>query len=111
MSIFVDPTGEPTYGIGICGRCSRTFVLSKLRSDPNIPGLMVCEDDLDALDPYRLPARTPDQITLPFVRPDVRIEIPSGAHPAPPPPTPGIPYTVWASSFWADGLWADGFWA
>jgi hypothetical protein len=39
-------------------------------SDPNSPGLRVCRADVDQLDPYRLPARQPDQITLPFVRPD-----------------------------------------
>jgi hypothetical protein len=32
---------------------------------------MVCEDDLDDLDPYRLPARQTENINLPFVRPDV----------------------------------------
>jgi hypothetical protein len=44
--------------------------LDELFSDPNSPGLRVCREDLDELDPYRLPPRQPDQITLPFVRPD-----------------------------------------
>jgi hypothetical protein len=44
--------------------------LEELFSDPNSPGLKVCRADLDQLDPYRLPPRQPDQITLPFVRPD-----------------------------------------
>lgn len=39
-------------------------------SDPNAPGLRVCKVDLDQLDPYRLPARQTERITLPFVRPD-----------------------------------------
>jgi hypothetical protein len=42
-------------------------------SDPNSPGLRVCREDLDQLDPYRLPPRQPDTITLPFVRPDTPI--------------------------------------
>lgn len=71
MSIFLDPTGRPTYGIGICARCSRKFYLDELNSDPNAPGLMVCKDDLDVLDPYRLPARQTERINLDFVRPDV----------------------------------------
>jgi hypothetical protein len=47
--------------------------LDDLYSDPNYPGLRVCKADLDDLDPYRLPARQPDRIVLPFVRPDISI--------------------------------------
>ena len=70
---FIDPTGESTYGIGICARCSRKMVLSELSPDPNYPGLMVCEADRDDYDPYRLAPRKPDTIILPFVRPDVSV--------------------------------------
>jgi len=56
--------------IAVCDRCRRKFSITELMSDPNSPGLRVCRADLDQLDPYRLPARQPDQITLPFVRPD-----------------------------------------
>lgn len=77
--IFIDPSGQPTYGIGICGRCSRKMVLSALMPDPNSPGLMVCEADRDDYDPYRLAPRKEDQIVLPFVRPDTSINTnPSG---------------------------------
>ena len=71
MPIFIDPRGHTNFGIGLCARCSRKFPLDELYSDPNYPGLKVCIDDLDQYDPYRLPARPPDQITLPFTRPDV----------------------------------------
>jgi hypothetical protein len=70
---FLDPGGQPTYGIGICGRCSRKMFLSELSPDPNYPGLMVCEADRDQYDPYRLAPRRPDQIVLPFTRPDTSI--------------------------------------
>lgn len=70
MAIFFDPTGRATYGIAICARCSRKMSLEDLYSDPNSPGLMVCRDDLDELDPYRLPARQSEKINLDFVRPD-----------------------------------------
>lgn len=73
MSRYLDPTGRSTYGIALCGRCSRKFFLDQLASDPNAPGLMVCRDDLDVLDPWRLPAREPEDITLAFVRPDESI--------------------------------------
>ena len=71
MPIFLDPTGLKTFGIGICDRCSRKFSLTELFSDPNTPGLKVCRDDIDDYDPYRLPARKTENITLRFVRPDV----------------------------------------
>ncbi len=76
---FIDPTGQPTYGIGICGRCSRKLPLSALNPDPNYPNLMVCREDTDDYDPYRLAAKPEDQIVLPFVRPDTPISTqPSG---------------------------------
>lgn len=71
--LYLDPTGQPTYGIGICGRCSRKMFLSDLSPDPNYPGLMVCEEDRDQYDPYRLAPRGPDKIVLPFNRPDTPI--------------------------------------
>lgn len=78
MSIFLDTTGEPTLGIGICARCSRKFKLAELHPDPNYPNLMVCKEDTDEYDPYRLAPRPPDQIVLPFNRPDT----PINTHPA-----------------------------
>lgn len=71
MSIWLDPTGKSTYGIGICDRCKRKFSLDDLAPDPNVPGLKVCAADRDDYDPYRLPARQTENITLKFVRPDV----------------------------------------
>ena len=70
MSIWLDTRGRSTLGIGLCARCSRKMSLDELLSDPNSPGLRVCREDLDNLDPYRVPPRQPDNFTLPFVRPD-----------------------------------------
>lgn len=75
---FLDPSGQPTFGIGICARCSRKMLLSELMPDPNYPGLMVCEADRDDYDPYRLAPRGEDKIILPFNRPDT----PINTHPA-----------------------------
>jgi hypothetical protein len=36
---------------------------------------MVCKKDLDGLDPWKLPPRPEDDIVLPFVRPDVTLEV------------------------------------
>ena len=73
MGLFLDTRGLAYAGIGCCDRCSRKFPIGELMPDRNYPGLRVCKDDLDELDPYRLPARQTERITLPFVRPDVPI--------------------------------------
>lgn len=75
MSGWDDPTGWPWYAVGICDRCNRRFPLHELIQDGNLPGLRVCKDDWDTLDPYRLPPRQPDNLVLPFVRPDVPIAL------------------------------------
>jgi len=42
--------------------------------DPNFPGLKVCERGCaDQKDPYRLPARQTERITLRFPRPDEKV--------------------------------------
>lgn len=71
--LFLDPSGQPTFGIGLCARCSRKFLLADLQPDPNYPNLMVCEADRDDYDPYRLAPRKEDKIVLPFTRPDMNI--------------------------------------
>ncbi len=71
MAIFLNPEGHTTFGIGLCDRCRKKFVLDQLHPDPNSPGLRVCKDDLDLFDPWRLPARPSEKISLPFARPDV----------------------------------------
>lgn len=74
MSLFIDPTGATTFGLGICARCSRKMKLEDLYDDPNAPGLKVCLDDLDDFDPYRLAARPTEEINLLYSRPDRRID-------------------------------------
>ena len=70
MPIFLVGTGNSTYGIGICARCQKKMFLHELHPDPNTPGLLVCKDDLDEYDPYRLAPRQADKIDLPYYRPD-----------------------------------------
>lgn len=76
MPMFLDTTGQPTLGIGICDRCKRKFPLAELSDDPNAPGLKVCRDDKDQYDPWRLPPRQVETITLPFYRPDESVAVP-----------------------------------
>mgnify|MGYP006266422753 CR=1 FL=1 len=75
MPVFLDTTGRSTLAIGVCDRCNRKMSLDDLYPDGNSPGLRVCLADRDELDPYRLPARQTEKITLPFVRPDVNIAV------------------------------------
>jgi hypothetical protein len=44
--------------------------------DPNFPGMRVCKEDLDNFDPWRLPARQTENISLRFPRPDVSVSMP-----------------------------------
>ena len=75
MPVFLDTRGRSTLAIGICGRCSRKLPIGELREDGNIPGLRVCGDGCaDEYDPYRLPARQTENISLRFPRPDTPLD-------------------------------------
>jgi hypothetical protein len=67
---YLDTRGRKNLAIGLCDRCHRKFPIEELWSDRNSPGLKVCRDDLDELDPYRLPARESEHIALRHARPD-----------------------------------------
>lgn len=79
MPRFLDTTGLSSAAIGVCDRCHLKFPIVDLMPDPNFPGLRVCRYDVDKYDPWRLPARIPEDISLPFTRPDVLIEPPPAA--------------------------------
>lgn len=55
---------------GICDRCKLRMNLRDMVPDPNTPGVRGHRDCADQFDPYRLPARQADQITLQYPRPD-----------------------------------------
>lgn len=95
MARFLDTRGRSTLGIGLCARCSRKFSLDDLSPDPNFPGLMVCRADLDDFDPYRLPARQPDDITLRFVRPDTPLAAGDTMFPG-----------LWDADRWDEVVWS-----
>ena len=73
MPIFLDTRGNTSLGIAVCGRCGIKFPIGELSDDPNYPGLRVCSYDKDNLDPWRLPARESDRITLDYPRPDLQL--------------------------------------
>ena len=59
--------------IAICGRCSVKYPYQALRVDGNNPGLRVCCECRDPLDPYRLPPRQPENIVMQYPRPDTSL--------------------------------------
>lgn len=82
MPRFLNTRGQPTLGIAICSRCQRKAMLADLIEDGNIKNFYVHKPHLspgcwDKYDPFRLPPRQPDKLTLPFVRPDVPMDVPA----------------------------------
>lgn len=75
MPIFLNTEGNASLAIGVCDRCNRKFPIDELRPDPNSPGLRVCADDLDIFDPWRLPARRTEDVTVRNPRPDERLSL------------------------------------
>ena len=73
MSKFLNTTGNPTLGVGVCDRCRKKFPIGELTPDRDNPGLLVCRRDNDELDRYKLPPRAPESVTLRKIRRDVDI--------------------------------------
>jgi len=70
MSRYLDTRGLSSVAIGVCDRCKLKYSITELMADGNAPGLRVCVDCRDVLDPYRLPARKSENIVLRYPRPD-----------------------------------------
>ena len=75
MSRFLNTEGKSSLAIGICDRCARKFPIGDLMADPNSPGLRVCSEDRDILDPYRMGAKRIDNIDVSHPRPDVPLDL------------------------------------
>lgn len=76
MPRFLDTLGNSDIAIAVCDRCRMKRAHSVMRSDPNFPGLQVCNEGCaDNFDPYRLPARKTERITIRFPRPDVSVAV------------------------------------
>jgi hypothetical protein len=76
MALFLDTRGYSDIAIAICDRCRMKRPHAVMRNDPNFPGLRVCDQGCaDEFDPYRLPARKTEKITIRFPRPDANIAV------------------------------------
>ena len=70
MGLYLPVRARGSVAIAICDRCKMKMHYEDLSPDVNYPGLKVCKDCSDLYDPYRLPARKADDITLHHPRPD-----------------------------------------
>lgn len=71
MPLYLDTRDETCAAVAICDRCKVKVKIAHLISDANSPGLRVCWDTCaDQFDPYRLPARQTEDISLRYPRPD-----------------------------------------
>ena len=76
MARFLNTRGMASLAIAICDRCRMKRPYSSMSSDPNFPGLRVCDQGCkDNKDPWRLPARQPEKIAIRFPRPDTDIAV------------------------------------
>lgn len=71
MSLYLDTRGLTSLAIGICDRCKMKRPIVDLQPDVNTPGTRVCNQGCaDRYDPWRLPARVTEDITVRYPRPD-----------------------------------------
>ena len=70
MPRYLPVSSHGKVAVAVCGRCGFKVSYNDLRQDRNITGLMVCKDCCDTKDPYKLPARRAENITLRHPRPD-----------------------------------------
>ena len=76
MPVFLDTEGLASIAIAVCDRCKMKRPIIEEMPDPNFPGLRVCQQGCaDQKDPYRLPARKTERITLAYPRPDVSVAV------------------------------------
>ena len=75
MPLYLNTLGRGRVAVAICARCSRKMSIEELSSDPNAPGLQVCDGCKDDLDPWRLPPRMTEDISLRNPRPDLPLQV------------------------------------
>ena len=74
MPRFLETEGLSSLSVAICDRCKKKYPYADQRADGNIPAIKICSESCsDEFDPYRLPARQPEKISLRFPRPDTDV--------------------------------------
>lgn len=72
MGLFLPVKNTGSVAIAVCPRCAKKMYLDDMVQDPNNMQ-WYCKEDADLLDPWRLPARGADKISLEHPRPDVKL--------------------------------------
>lgn len=72
MSMFLPPKKTAPLAVAICARCNFKVYYTDLKQDPNTK-MWVCGECLDKLDPYKLPPRKTEDISLQHPRPDTEL--------------------------------------
>lgn len=70
MSRYLPVRTKGSAAIAICYRCGFKKYMDDLRKDPN-NNQWYCKDCVDLYDPWRLPARQAENISLDHPRPDI----------------------------------------
>lgn len=73
MGLYLPVNLKGTAAIAICNRCRMKIQYDALTKDPN-NGNYYCPGCVDLYDPYRLPARQTENISLQHPRPDTELE-------------------------------------
>ena len=73
MSLYLPVSAKGSAAIAVCPRCARKMQYDALRKDPN-NGNFYCDECVDIYDPWRLPARQAEDISINHPRPDVPLE-------------------------------------
>lgn len=73
MSLHAPISAKGCVALAICSRCRFKIAYADLRQDPNDKN-WYCKDCVDLYDPYRLPARKAEDVSLQHPRPDVELE-------------------------------------
>lgn len=72
MSLYLPVRAKGSAAVTVCPRCQFKYHMDAMVQDPNNK-LWVCKGCQDIFDPWRLPARQTENISLPHPRPDTDI--------------------------------------
>jgi len=73
MPKYLPVNANGPVSVAICNRCGFKIQYVDLKKDPN-NGQYYCEKCVDLYDPWRLPARRAEDISLMHPRPDTELE-------------------------------------
>lgn len=65
-----------SLAIAVCPRCHFKRYSTELEMDPNTKQMVCKYNCVDEFDPYRLPAKPEDKISLQYPRPDDPLDVP-----------------------------------